>query len=72
MSEIPLARQIRCVERELRMRRNAFPRWVEQRKIDQAFADDELATMEAVLKTLRGLDAGGQRSLFEADAQARH
>jgi hypothetical protein len=56
VQKIPLARQIRCVERELRMREVVYPRRVAERRMQQAEADDELATMRAVLATLKGVN----------------
>lgn len=49
---IPLERQIACVEREINMRRRCYPRWVGRGSMKQTLADDEIATMEAVLATL--------------------
>jgi membrane carboxypeptidase/penicillin-binding protein PbpC len=52
---IPLARQIACVERELKMRRRVYARWVQDGRMPQAKADSEMAEMEAVLATLQAL-----------------
>jgi hypothetical protein len=52
---ISYADQVACVERELTMRRRVYPRWVGAGKVSQAKADAEIATMEAVAETLRGL-----------------
>jgi hypothetical protein len=52
----PLAEQIACVERELAMRRRAYPRWTEAGKMTQAKADAEIRAMAAVLETLRDLE----------------
>ncbi len=38
-----------CIERELKMRRKVYPRWVENQKMTQAQADREIAIMEAIL-----------------------
>jgi hypothetical protein len=60
-----IERQLACVEREIRMREHVFPRWVEQKKISQKFADEELAVMRAVAETLRELaPAAKQPTLF--------
>lgn len=59
---IPLAEQVACVEREIRMRRRAYPRWVADRRLAQDKADAELRAMEAVAETLRRL-AEGERLL---------
>ena len=63
MAEIPINRQIRCVEREIAIRREVY-RWrVSQGKMDARVATDEIETMEAVLATLRSLHPA-QRPLF--------
>ena len=49
--------QIAEIERELRMRRNAYPRLVSEHKLTQDRADRQLALMEAVLLTLRATAA---------------
>jgi hypothetical protein len=55
MTVIPLADQIKCVERELKMRKGAYPRWVHDGRISQEHADTEIARMQAVLETLKKL-----------------
>ncbi len=45
--------QIACIEREIRMRKRVYPRWVGRGRMTQAKADQELETMRAVLVTLR-------------------
>lgn len=55
---IDIDRQIRCVERELKMRRNVLERRVQQKQ-----ADDEIACMEAVLATLQAVKASRQPEL---------
>jgi len=52
---VPLARQIACVERELRMRRRAYPRWVGDGRMTAEQAARETWEMQAVLDMLRGL-----------------
>lgn len=56
---VPLSRMIACVEREIRLRRRAYPRWVEQGKMRAGDAACETWEMLAVLGTLRRL-AGPQ------------
>jgi hypothetical protein len=53
--QITLGMQIACVEREIAMRRQVYPRQVGQGKMKQATADLQIAAMEAVLLTLKGL-----------------
>lgn len=64
MAERSMARQLACVERELRMRRSAYPRWVASGKMTQGKADDEIADMEAVLATLRDVAGRMQPDLL--------
>lgn len=54
---VSIQRQIACVEREIALRRRAYPRWVRAGRMTQRDADRELAEMESVLATLRGLKA---------------
>lgn len=51
MSEV-LDRQIKCVERELSMRKRVYPGWIEQGRISQKVADEEIEAMHGVLRTL--------------------
>ena len=53
---VALADQIRCVGRELGLRRNVYPKWVASGRMNQADADREIAAMEAVLATLKRLE----------------
>ncbi len=57
--EIPLADQIRCVGREIGLRRNVYPKWVASGRMKQQDADREIRAMEAVLATLKGLEGKG-------------
>jgi hypothetical protein len=45
--------QIKCVAREIALRRTCYPRWVMNGKMKDAQALWELAAMEAVLETLK-------------------
>lgn len=58
MNAVPIARQVACVERELRYRERVYARRVAAEKMTQAKADDELEAMRAVLATLQGIEAG--------------
>ena len=53
--QITLGMQISAVEREIAMRRQVYPKLVGQGKMKQATADLQIAAMEAVLATLKGL-----------------
>jgi len=50
---VSIEEQIASVEREIRMRESAYPRWVEQRRMTVKTAEHEIACMQAVLATLR-------------------
>jgi hypothetical protein len=51
--------QIRCVEREIAMRKAAYPGFVQRGKLMAPVAEREIACMEQVLRTLnRLLDDG--------------
>lgn len=39
-----------CVDREVKMRRRVYPRWVESGRMAQADADREIAVMEAIAR----------------------
>jgi hypothetical protein len=65
---VPLARQIACVERELRMRRSEYPRLVEEGRMSAEKATRETWEMQAVLDTLRrlgGAPTAEQPELFD-------
>lgn len=56
MSEpITIERQIAAVRHEISMRNRVYPRWVAAGKMTQAKADEGIATMQAVQKTLEQL-----------------
>ena len=59
---VQLADQIACVERELKMRRRVYPRWVLASKLTQTAADLEMRRMEGVLQSLVALKAGAVSS----------
>lgn len=47
-----------CIEREIKMRRRLYPRWVEKGTMTQAQADKEIAVMEAILADYPPRQAG--------------
>ena len=49
--------QIKCVERELKMRERVYARWVTSGKMSAKKADHETKAMEAVLETLRAVES---------------
>ena len=50
---VSIEEQIASVEREIRMRESAYPRWVEQRRMTVKTAEHEIGCMQAVLATLQ-------------------
>jgi signal recognition particle subunit SEC65 len=54
---VSIEEQIASVEREIRMRESAYPRWVEQRRMTVKTAEHEIACMHAVLATLQRIAA---------------
>jgi hypothetical protein len=50
-----IQQQVKCAERELGKRRALYPRMIEQRKLTQAKADEEIAGMAAIVATLTRL-----------------
>jgi hypothetical protein len=49
---VTLDEQIKCVERELELRRRVYPRRVADRKMTPERADYQIRAMQAVLETL--------------------
>jgi hypothetical protein len=47
-----LSQQIACVKREIAYRVNTYPRWVRDLRMKQHVADEQIALMRDVLKTL--------------------
>ena len=41
-----------CAARELQKRRDNYPRWVRERRMQQRFADEQIALMEAIYRVL--------------------
>lgn len=55
MTPIPLSRQIKVIEREIEIRQDVLPRKVARGGMTQQQADHGIATMQAVLESLRRL-----------------
>lgn len=53
--DIPLDDQIKCLERELKLRKRLFPKWVEAKKMTASQSTRELQSMEACLLTMKRL-----------------
>lgn len=56
------AEKAECAERELRQRRRVYPRFIEQNKMSQSFADSQIAMMEEIANDYHKL-AQGERLL---------
>jgi len=50
---VTAAEKLACVEREIKMRRRVYPRWVGDGRMTQAKADSEIQTMEAIADDYR-------------------
>ena len=40
--------KLRCIEREIKMRKAVYPKWVAAKRLSQEKADREIAVMEAI------------------------
>lgn len=56
---VSIEEQIAEVEREISLREHVYPRWVGERRMQQAKADKCLAAMRAALVTLKSVKAQG-------------
>ncbi len=63
-SEVPLASQIACVRRELRLRKHTYAKLIRDGRMLEATAAKELHEMTAVLATLTALLEARQGELF--------
>ena len=52
---ITAADMLACAEREVKMRKRVYPRWVEDGRMSEGAAAHQIATMEEIVKTLRPL-----------------
>jgi hypothetical protein len=52
---VSLKRQQQCAEREVRLRRQAYPNRIATKRMSAAKAAEEVTAMEASAETLRGL-----------------
>lgn len=55
---VPMIDQLRCAERELKMRQRAYPRWIAANRMTASQAASETRAMEAIVETLRKLAEG--------------
>ena len=63
-SRIPPEDLLACAARELKMRRNAYPKWVAAGRMQQAKADHEIACMAAIVAMLQAAVPSPQQRLF--------
>jgi len=68
-SAIALERQVRCAQREVALRQRVYPGLVSRGRMAQRTADQELATMQAIVETLQGLLEDTQLPLFTSTPQ---
>ncbi len=54
---------IKCVSREIRLRKSAYPKWIEDGRMNPEISRWEIVTMEAVLKTLNEIADKNQGKL---------
>lgn len=59
MSELGIDIQIACVKREIALRERVYPKWVASKKMQADVAELEITRMQAVLETLRKVQASG-------------
>jgi hypothetical protein len=53
MTDIPIARLIKCAARELHMRETVYPRRAQQGHMSPDEAENEIACMRAILENLK-------------------
>jgi hypothetical protein len=56
--DVSLEVQLKCAQRELAMRKNTYPRLIGAGRMNVFTAEDEIARMAAIVKTLQGLVDG--------------
>lgn len=54
--KITLEQQIACARREVALRRNVYPKWIAKGRLSKEKAEQEIATMDAIVFTLRQLE----------------
>jgi hypothetical protein len=62
---VSLEDQIKCVRREITMRKTVYPRWVRSGKMSETESDLEIRRMSEVLKTLQNLLHSQQGDFFK-------
>ena len=56
--EPDLDAQIKCVKREIALRKNVYPKWVNSGRMKESEADHEIAAMVAALHTIMKVKEG--------------
>jgi hypothetical protein len=56
---VTLADMLACIDRELKLRKAAYPRWVESGKISRSRADREIEVMAATREYIAAQIAAG-------------
>jgi hypothetical protein len=54
---VSLEKQLDCARRELALRKRVYPGWVNAKRLNAFKAEDEIAAMAAIVKTLEGLQS---------------
>lgn len=62
MTDISRDEKRSCAERELKMRKRLYPRWVAAGKMTQAWADREILVMTAIMEDYAQPDLFGDPS----------
>lgn len=52
---VPLEKQIACAKRELAVRKRCYPTWVAAKRLNVFKAEEEIAAMTAIVRTLEEL-----------------
>lgn len=60
--DVSLEAQLKCAQRELKIRRDVYPAWVRAGRMNKFTAEDEIARMSAIVSTLQSLIAQSSRS----------
>ena len=55
---IPIERQIKCIEREIALRKRVYPKLVGSERMTTETAKEEVDVMQAVLETLKTHNQG--------------
>lgn len=61
--DVSLDMQLRCAQRELKIRRDVYPAWVRAGRMNKFTAEDEIARMAAIVKTLQNLLESSRQSV---------